>query len=749
MKLTIATFLGIASYLALVAAECPNACSAHGKCGSYDMCVCYRNWMANDCSERICQFGLAHVDTPKGDLDASGGKLTGPDVTVVKNDFVYPYGTQEQFPATENINGNVLLNTAHEYRECSNKGLCDRQTGTCACFEGYDGSACQRASCPSNADGVCSGHGTCETIAEIAKRDYDNYYQLWDADATMGCVCDGGYTGSDCSERMCKFGTDPLYSDDGNNVRYSNYTYQFYAQTVSANLTGNYSLIFYDSGNEDWQTEPISWDADCATIISALEHLPNNVIPTGSVRCYKDEKTLNGGSIGQHASGVEPIYDANMYVISKYTIAFSQNPGKLKQISINKYLDGSRPTLYTGERTSTLGWQIYPNGFIGENVDMVPTQCEGVLVTLGSSDASTEYTHYLTGLTSAEERLLKICLGDSNGDSSDNVEVYDWDYGDQYNPHLIKLVDATQDTNITTIDPWGDTSFLTHNYPVSKLCTSITDTLNVTRYYDADGAVVCRNPNPPGFYAVVYYDSTLTSTYPFRIYTRAAQDYGTTTQFRVFTTDGYLQLVNINAGVYTSSVHYSTAKNVENHYSNIVHLTNTTGSTASNVNYANYLGAMDCQTNAVGDNGALDCLDKDDYVMILRTTDSDSSNVPTALGLAANPVYPNIYQVKKIGVTSKVLDSDRVAPYADSLHLEMTLDYGMNSNYYLSGGFAGASDTTAQVYKFYPSTANADGGYRYAAECSTRGVCNKKTGQCSCFPGFSKDNCDVVNALAK
>jgi hypothetical protein len=32
-------------------AECENACYGHGHCTAYDMCMCDRNWQANDCSE--------------------------------------------------------------------------------------------------------------------------------------------------------------------------------------------------------------------------------------------------------------------------------------------------------------------------------------------------------------------------------------------------------------------------------------------------------------------------------------------------------------------------------------------------------------------------------------------------------------------------------------------------------------------------------------------------------------------------
>ena len=200
--------------LALVApaaAECPNACSGHGTCGAFDECHCFPNWQEADCSGKTCPFALAHVDSPKGDLDGSADALTGRTTTVIEGSTVYPYGTTEQYPLMVDSFGRELSNTAHAYAECGNKGLCDRKSGECECFPGYEGAGCQRASCP---DPTCSGHGSCMSAKDLAKADHDNVYRLWDKDVSMGCKCEPGFTGPTCSDKMCKYGVDPLYDDD-------------------------------------------------------------------------------------------------------------------------------------------------------------------------------------------------------------------------------------------------------------------------------------------------------------------------------------------------------------------------------------------------------------------------------------------------------------------------------------------------------------------------------------------------------
>jgi len=463
------TLLAVAFQMLHVSAECPNACSAHGKCTQFDMCDCYRNWMSNDCSERICQFGLAHVDSPKGDLDASNGALTGPDKVVVMKDAVYPFGTTEQFPDMgDDSSGNPLTNTGHYYMECSNKGLCDRAAGVCECFPGYEGSACQRASCPSGDGGMCSGHGTCHTIREISDMDHENIYELWDKHASMGCVCDAGYYGPSCAERSCKYGIDPLYNDDpASTPRISNWTVSIFTErkATTAKVYGTYSLIFTDVFGEDWETVPIPAGAYCDKVVAALESIPNDVIPLNSVLCLDNINPLNTGNPGHQTlnydqfrlqTGAPGTLAAGKYdVWRSFILAFPQNPGKLEPLKVNFFLDGPRPTLTTDETVSSLRSLVFADGFSGEFVDYVPDLCEGVKVTIkyvSDGGGAGKDGFFLDGLDFRETAKLKRCLGDSDGNTNqiDYVkdEVYNWDHGDFNHPHLIKLVDVNRNIEV-------------------------------------------------------------------------------------------------------------------------------------------------------------------------------------------------------------------------------------------------------------------------------------------------------------
>lgn len=835
----VALILSLFNY---IAAECPNACSAHGKCGAYDMCQCYPNWMASDCSERVCQFGLAHVDTPKGDLDASSGKLSGPQATVVTNDFMYPWGTTEQYPAMLDSNGAQLLNSAHYYMECSNKGICDRATGTCACFEGYGGSACQRAECPTTSAGVCSGHGVCETIKRIAELDSENVYQLWDETSTMGCICDGGYSGADCSERICKWGADPLYYDDVANIRVSNWTYQIFTRAgqalygggpgtsptttaAPATVTGNYSLVIYDTLGEDWQTAPISIDASCKEVAAALYDIPNNVVPYGSVRCMRHAfdtpvtvNSTNYNNKPMHPSHANtayyPIYDANLVFKTKFTLVFTQNPGNMKQIKINKYLDGNRPTLFTNEATSTLGWHIYPNGFSGEDMDMVPDYCEGVLATLTAGTGFYE----ITGLDVQETKALKRCLGDSNGDLGDNTEVYNWDYGNLENPHLIKLIESTQD-----FVPEGEKArdSAQDKVPWTPLCPVITKEgavgANVDRSYSSyrsnsvpsvtNSYGWCTNKNPPGFYAVLYYEL---STSKFKIFTRAGQDYASTTEFHIFTTKGTLQRTTRYGSAFTDTYGSSAGLRARSYHSKTIYTTNTTYAAGwtgqvdceSTLNVANAWGSTAINLNNGGTTPLLDCLEKDDYVMFINIGANSSTSVvsktPPVMNAAttiwpissanlqdfnSNPIYPNMYKVAKISREHKTAQCDDPiagqparCETSEMYRHQIVLDKSLNTKYYYAG-MDQAENTQAAIFKFYPPsatkekyakyctsrskcvtvTAGVSSGVvypdpsihsTYAGECSNRGNCNQATGICECYNGYTGDNCGIQNSLA-
>lgn len=286
----------------LASAECANACSGHGNCATKDQCECYPNWQAADCSERTCPFGLSFVDTPQGDLNHDGTvDLAHHGVAVQWN----TKNTWEQFPIVYNTEYVATDQEAHFYAECSNKGLCDRETGLCQCFDGYTGSSCQRTECPND----CSGHGVCRTVEEIAtgamnyailSRDADHTktagvstafsYDLWDSDKNQGCVCDPGYSGTDCSMRECPRGDDPLThlnKDCGGAACVDETQTIVFDMSADTDSISDAVISFTDWDQKTWTTDTftitgdnagVTADATAAVVQAALRAIPNGVL---------------------------------------------------------------------------------------------------------------------------------------------------------------------------------------------------------------------------------------------------------------------------------------------------------------------------------------------------------------------------------------------------------------------------------------------------------------------------------------
>eukprot|EP01006_Ploeotia_vitrea_P029146 TRINITY_DN61727_c0_g1_i1.p1 TRINITY_DN61727_c0_g1~~TRINITY_DN61727_c0_g1_i1.p1 ORF type:complete len:745 (+),score=46.34 TRINITY_DN61727_c0_g1_i1:120-2354(+) len=726
-----------------VMSECANACNGHGKCTAYDMCICNRNYQGNDCSQRVCQFGIAHVDTPKGDLDGDG-TVSGPNTHVVDNHPVYPYGTREQFPQMEDTDLNPLTNSGHYYMECSNKGTCNRATGECVCLDGYDGVACQRASCP-GFPASCSGHGTCKTISQLAEKDYGNSYKLWDRSSTMGCDCDPGYYGPDCSLRDCKYGVDPLYLDDAATAKVGIYDFGVlstnttgtgFSNGVAESGPGQWAIRFFDSHGEDWLTAAITARAGCDEVVAALEGLPNNVIPVGSIECHITTyntglgydgvttpgeaplqwtgnytvKAANGAFDHLYqfyyrmaqwvdlTSGNDPELDANLpnsfmdddngaitdaanaalqspkYIGDIYRIKFRENPGALREPQIELYLDGKRPSLtagFAGGSRNKVVTFVVTDGQQGEDKDYFADHCDGVTVTIDQNTNAGQQTGYvaLGGLDTAETKLLKACLGDADGDSTTNVEVYDWDYGTVKNPHIIKLVRTV-------------TSF-----------------------------------NDGGYYAALMYTGSV-----FRLFNPfVPPDVLYTDSYDVYTTKGTLAKTSD-----TSKANFP--------YGGRYFFTDS-GNQLTDDTDANWSGDLACETNAdIASNANLfHCLNRSDIITIFSDTSFN-----------ANPPYLNLYTVKRIWTKPYKYVAQESADLSSDLRELKRGTHVIETDLSLNWG----GDDNANpfyVYKFMPADAST---YNYVAPCSNRGICNTDTGLCQCFPGYTNDDCSVQNSLA-
>ena len=259
--------LGLSQDEELVYTECPNSCSGHGICGLYGSCTCQDMFYGSDCSKLKCPNGTAWVD--------------------------YPTAT----------------NVAHGIFECSNMGTCDTATGTCECREGFTGIACERLKCLADESGLeCAGNGRCMSMRMAAKiQNNVNLFRTleytnWDADKIWGCVCDKGFGGPLCVLKMCPTGDDPLTTSNTDNE----------VQTIDCRATsGTFRVIF-----RDYKTSEIAYNANAATIKSALEAIP--YLKEGVTVAF------DGGSAPCSSSGLAT------------KITFTNQPGDLPTIQLSK-----------------------------------------------------------------------------------------------------------------------------------------------------------------------------------------------------------------------------------------------------------------------------------------------------------------------------------------------------------------------------------------------------------------------------
>jgi len=249
-------------------ASCANSCSGHGRCEANDKCACYANFMGVDCSLRKCPYGTAFADA-----DNAAG--------------------------------------VHGYSECSNNGVCDRESGECVCGAGFSGAACDRNTCPND----CSGHGRCTFVEDMTSKQYSD----WDKNQARGCKCDPYFTGPDCSLRKCPVGDDVLTTEvECGGVSNGMQVNEVQKITVSADqmLAGEITLGFMDMYGQTWTTRPIPVGGDnkysiyevtaandCVTYKQPSMYSTNNfAVPSGLAYNKHDTSTLVGDISGEGGS---------------------------------------------------------------------------------------------------------------------------------------------------------------------------------------------------------------------------------------------------------------------------------------------------------------------------------------------------------------------------------------------------------------------------------------------------------------
>lgn len=137
----------------------------------------------------------------------------------------------------------------------------------------------------------------------------------WDEKALTACVCDGGYTGSDCSQRICPYGDDPMtLCETAEAEQVQKVSVKWYGELLDANAASDNGFLSAVLENDDMAfrfqsyadevlytksidgffsgNNPVSNNAGRDAFASALEALPNfrvrDVTVTHTANTYAD-----------------------------------------------------------------------------------------------------------------------------------------------------------------------------------------------------------------------------------------------------------------------------------------------------------------------------------------------------------------------------------------------------------------------------------------------------------------------------
>lgn len=215
----------------VLSGACYNNCNKNGLCSFWGTCNCFTGWTGHDCSRRSCPTGKRFLDIPS---------------------------------ATD---------TAHATEVCSGQGVC-MPTGLCKCEAGFGGHNCEKLLCAND----CNGHGSCLSLSTAANTN-DGYlynrtttYTQWDAGIIHGCKCDAGWSGYDCSQRVCEAATDPRMGSEAGATRREVVTLVCTcpgSPNLSAGCQGRFKLRMFGIPTDSWLNPHTTADELASNLMSA------------------------------------------------------------------------------------------------------------------------------------------------------------------------------------------------------------------------------------------------------------------------------------------------------------------------------------------------------------------------------------------------------------------------------------------------------------------------------------------------